>query len=496
MKLSVVVPLFNHAENIYSFIDEVDARAQTLSDVHEIIVTTNQDFEFVEKLHDRLKGKAHIIAVRESDDYQQVVMAGVDRASGDATIIMTPEYAPELMDDMVNEWRAGKEVVCLRRKHGKFGQFITKMRLKIYNLFLFMFGDIFSIGILKDAQLLDKKIVDKMKAEQDLAHRIRTMYAPLDCNTAVFNIDHSIEKFETKGTPKFDFWLGATGAVVTLLAMITAFALAGALHAPIWFWTIVIIFGLIFEFVFIALLVNATARVKIGILHNVDEQGRIYNAVQEYHKENSFDEKTEQSQILLKTEPEPKKSAASRKTATKKAVTEKPASAKKAEKADVSHKVTGQETKHKEPPKNVVAKNVVTPKDEAVKNVSATETTRKAASKKVTAKTVDAEKENAPKQAAKKVTKKAVTKSAMDEKETTAKTAKKTSTKSATPKEVERIETAPTSKVEDGAEKTPKKVTVKKTTPTKTGAKTATKKLAEKTPTTRKTTKKTTVGNE
>lgn len=313
MKLSIVVPLFNHAENIYSFIDEVEARAQSVADVCEIIITTNQEFEFVENIHERLKDKVHIVAVRESDDYQQVVMAGVDRADGDATIIMTPEYDPALIDDMVAEWRDGKEVVCLRRKHGKFLQFITKVRLKIYNFFLFMFGDIFSIGILKDAQLLDKKIVDKMKTEQDFAHRMRTMYAPLDYNTSVFNIEHPIERFETKGTPKFDFWLGAIGAVITILAMITAFALAGTLGAPIWFWTTIIIFGLIFEFVFIALLVNATARVKIGILHNVDEQGRIYNAVQEYHKE----EQIVASQIIVvKNE----KIATTRKTNTKKAV--------------------------------------------------------------------------------------------------------------------------------------------------------------------------------
>ncbi len=462
MKLSVVVPLFNHAENIYSFVDEVDARAQNLSDEHEIIVTTNQEFEFVEKLHDRLKDKAHIIAVRESDDYQQVVMAGVDRASGDATIIMTPEYDTTLMDDMVNEWRAGKEVVCLRRKHGKFGQFITKLRLKIYNLFLFMFGDIFSIGILKDAQLLDKKIVDKMKAEQDLAHRIRTMYAPLDCNTAVFNIEHSIEKFETKGTPKFDFWLGAVGAVVTLLAMITAFALAGALHAPIWFWTIVIIFGLIFEFVFLALLVNATARVKIGILHNVDEQGRIYNAVQEYHKEIKFNESAEQSQITQITETAPKKTAAERKTVTEKAVPKKPAPVKKTVKAvtkkeDISNfatknDATAKDEVKKSGTKKAVTVKEVTPKETVkkatTKKVSKTavvanearenETPKETVSKKVTTKKTTAAKETTPKETAKKVTKKAVTKTETDEKELAAKSAKKTSAKSATKKPTEK----------------------------------------------------------
>lgn len=282
MKLSIVVPVFTQGDEICTFVDSVDERARKIAEEHEIIVATNQCFEFVEKLHSHISKKAHIIAVRETDDYQQVVMAGVDRSDGDATIIMTPDYSPELMDDMVRDWRAGKDVVCLRRKHGKVGQFFTKLRLKIYNLFLFMFGDIFSIGILKDAQLLDKKIVDKMKVEQDLAHRLRTMYAPLDCDTAVYDIEHPIERFETKGTPKFDFWLGVSGAIVTLLALVTAFALAGAMAAPIWFWTIAVIFGLMFEFVFIALLVNATARVKIGILHNVDERGRIYNAAQEY----------------------------------------------------------------------------------------------------------------------------------------------------------------------------------------------------------------------
>ena len=429
MKLSVVVPLFNHAENIYSFIDEVDARAQKIADEHEIIVSTNQEFELVEKLHERLKDKVHIIAVRESDDYQQVVMAGVDRAGGDATIIMTPDYDPELMDEMVKEWRAGKDVVCLRRKHGKFGQFITKLRLKIYNIFLFMFGDIFSIGILKDAQLLDKKIIDKMKTEQDLAHRIRTMYAPLDYNTAVFNIEHKIENFETKGTPKLDFWLGAVGAVVTLLAMITAFALAGALHAPIWFWTIVIIFGLIFEFVFIALLVNATARVKIGILHNVDEQGRIYNAVQEYHKESVFDKKADILQTEQKTETTPKKTATARKTVTKKVVNEK-APAKK------SAKAVAQKEEIKESTKKFAMKKETTTKTNDVTQKKVSKTVAK---KETTSTEVE------PKKTVKKTTKKVDAKTEVGEKEvakaiktTTAKTKKPIEKKSTTTQKTKR----------------------------------------------------------
>ena len=302
MRISVVVPVFNQEKDVIAFIESIEAKLKSYTERYDIIVTTNQDFDYVEKLHQRLPEYVDLVALKLTDDYQQVVMAGVDRAEGDATIIMTPEYEVDLIDTMIEDWKNGKQIVCLRRKHSKFGKFITRMRLRIYNLFLFLFGDIFSIGILKDAQLLDKEIVDKMRGEQDMAHRFRTMYAPLDYNTSVHDIDHPIEKFETKGTPQFDFWLGAIGALITLIAFITCIILSIALTAPIWVWTLFVIFWLIFEFLFIALLVNATARVKIGILHNVDANGKIYNVVQEYYASNSTkkDEETHIKTAKLK----------------------------------------------------------------------------------------------------------------------------------------------------------------------------------------------------
>ena len=285
MRLSVVVPVFNQEKDVVAFVESVENKLKTYTKNYDIIITTNQEFDYVESLHNKLPKNVHLVAVKLTDDYQQVVMAGVDRAEGDATIIMTPEYDVDLMDDMIHDWKNGRQIVCLRRKHSKFGHFITKIRLRIYNLFLFLFGDIFSIGILKDAQLLDKEIVDKMKAEQDMAHRFRTMYAPLDYNTSVHDIEHPIEKFETKGTPQIDFWLGAIGAFITFIAFITCIALGISLAAPIWVWTLFVVFFIIFEFLFVALLVNATARVKIGILHNVDGDGKIYNLAQEYFPE-------------------------------------------------------------------------------------------------------------------------------------------------------------------------------------------------------------------
>lgn len=414
MKLSVVVPIFNQEKDIVSFVDSLKKKIVQHTNDYDIILTTNQNFDYVEKLRSRLNDY-YLVAVKETDDYQQVVMAGVDKVDGDATIIMSPTYDVNIIDKLIEDWQSGKQVVCLRRKHNKFGKFIAKLRLRIYNLFLFLFGDIFSIGILKDAQLLDKEIVDKMKEEQDMAHRFRTMYAPLDYNSSVHEIEHPIEKFETRGTPHFDFWLGAVGAFITFMAVITCIALAIELAVPIWVWTLFIIFGMLFEFIFVALLVNATARVKIGILHNVDENGRIYNLSQEYYPVKPIVEeksKATRKRILNdeKGDEKPKttRKKAETKTNTKKVEQVKKTTTKKTNKVlKEQDNVESEVKEEKLPLKTTTRKKVndsesaeksqTTTKKSTTKKVGATKETEKVEVKKTTPIRTTKSKENAEK---------------------------------------------------------------------------------------------------
>ena len=130
MRLSVVVPVFNQEDDVVAFVQSIENKIKSYTSDYNIIVSTNQDFDYVEQLHQNL-GNINLVAVKVTDDYQQVVMAGVDRADGDATIIMTPDYDVDLIDTMLEDWANGKQIVCLRRKHGKFGRFITKLRLRI-----------------------------------------------------------------------------------------------------------------------------------------------------------------------------------------------------------------------------------------------------------------------------------------------------------------------------------------------------------------------------
>ena len=352
MKISAVVPLLNDDKDIVSFVEKLKEKLGQHSQDFEIILSTNLSFEFVEKLRQRMDDVT-IVALKESDDNQQIVMAGIDKVQGDCAIIITPDYDVNIVDSLINDWQNGKKIVCLRRKHGKVGTFFAKLRLKFYNMFLFLFGDIFSIGILKDAQLLDRELVEKMKGEQDMAHRFRTMYAPLDYNSSVHDIEHSVEKFESKGLPKLDFWLGFAGSIITMLAFISCVILAISLEAPIWAWMLFFIFWVLFEFIFISLLVNATARVKIGILHNVDENGCIYNLVQEYfpvEKVVKTEKSTTRKKRILNDEEAP---------------VEKQVAKKKTTKADVERKSTAKSKTTTE--KNIEKKSVATKSGETKK---------------------------------------------------------------------------------------------------------------------------------
>ncbi len=343
MKLSFVIPIFSQECDILSFVNSVQEKIENYTKDYNIVISTNQDFEYVQTLHNTLPKNISISAVKLTDDYQQVVMAGVDKADGDATIIMTPEYDVELIDTMIKDWLDGKKVVCVRRKHSKIGRFFTKMRLTIYNLFLLLFGEIFSVGILKDAQLLDKEIVKKMQKEQDMAHRVRTMFAPLDYNTSVHDISHPMERLESKGTTQVDFWLGAVGASAMLIAFVISIILGVAFNAPIWLWSLIIIVWLVFEFLFIALLVNAIARVKIGILHNVDKDGKIYNLVQEYHPKIKKEDtkeiiESDDNVVVKKTRKSKKAEEVSLDSEVKKTTTKKTSTTKKTVKTNRSNK--------------------------------------------------------------------------------------------------------------------------------------------------------------
>jgi dolichol-phosphate mannosyltransferase len=122
--LSIVVPLFNEAENV----DELLRRIRTViaqltiaPAAYEIILVDDGSRDAtLEKLLGAAHGDPHVrvISLSRNFGHQIAATAGLDAARGDAVVLMDGDLQdpPELIDDFLAQFRAGYDVVYATRR--------------------------------------------------------------------------------------------------------------------------------------------------------------------------------------------------------------------------------------------------------------------------------------------------------------------------------------------------------------------------------------------
>jgi dolichol-phosphate mannosyltransferase len=161
--ISIVVPTHNESANIEPLYRRLVTVFDSLpNDDFELIFcddSTDSTPEKIASLHD---ADPRIKLVRLSRRFGQTiaVTAGVDRASGDALIMMDADLQdpPESIPDLLERWRSGYEVVYVQRSSGS--------TYVLYQVFAYVFYRLLrrmaSVEIPVDAgefRLLDRKVV-------------------------------------------------------------------------------------------------------------------------------------------------------------------------------------------------------------------------------------------------------------------------------------------------------------------------------------------------
>jgi polyisoprenyl-phosphate glycosyltransferase len=184
--LSLVIPIFNEE----AVIDELHRR---LREVLTGLADQIDSWEVVfvdDGSHDssltKLKALADaeprfkIIAFARNFGHQIAITAGVDRAEGDAVVIMDADLQdpPEVMREMIERWRAGFDVVYgVRTDRAHEGWFKKLTAAAFYRLLRAMLGG-FSIPLdAGDFRLLSRPVVLAMRALQERHRFVRGMVA-------------------------------------------------------------------------------------------------------------------------------------------------------------------------------------------------------------------------------------------------------------------------------------------------------------------------------
>lgn len=254
VKYSFVIPFMNEEDVLPLLLPRLESLRDKLDGPSEIIFVDDGSRDSgAEILFKAITVSSGIKLIRLSRNFghQIAVTAGLDKASGDAVIIMDADLQdpPEVALELIESWKAGNEIVHAQRKRREGETWFKKKSAK---LFYRLLGQLSSIEIPRDVgdfRLIDAKVLNAFKQMPEQDRFLRGMFAWVGFQQAIvqFNRDERVRgetkyslqkmvKLAVDGLVSFSdaplrmaLWLGAlisTGAFfygiyISLMALLT-----------------------------------------------------------------------------------------------------------------------------------------------------------------------------------------------------------------------------------------------------------------------------------
>lgn len=246
MKLSVVIPAYNEAENISFAIRDVQQAISALRDVNDfeiIVVDDHSSDQTYEEVVKSGEARAKCIRLSRRSGSHVAIRAGISHATGDAVLCVSADGQddPSVLPKMIEKWKSGQHVVwAMRNKREEPWSyklvalmFYLSLRLltdKTLNQIDFSNADFF---------LLDRRIVDAVTSCSERNTSLFGLLAWVGYNHGTVHYDR---KQRARGKSKWNFrtrlglaidWIVAFSGLPLRLISLLGFvvALLGFLYA-------------------------------------------------------------------------------------------------------------------------------------------------------------------------------------------------------------------------------------------------------------------------
>jgi dolichol-phosphate mannosyltransferase len=119
--ISLVVPIYNEAENLPELLRRCAAALTATGQAWEIILvddgSADDSARLIRDAH-AADPRVKLLALSRNFGHQPAITAGVHQATGDAVVLIDGDLQdpPELIPDLVKQWQAGHQVVLAQRR--------------------------------------------------------------------------------------------------------------------------------------------------------------------------------------------------------------------------------------------------------------------------------------------------------------------------------------------------------------------------------------------
>ncbi len=166
-QISVVIPVFNEAGNIYDLIENLYSVFNLFQEIdfQIIFVDDGSTDETLPLLIHLVDTKPNIFYISFSRNFgkDNAIVAGLKASEANAVITMDADlqHSPLLIPEFINWWQQGYDIVyAYRKENNKHASFLTRIRSKLFYKAINAFSDVRMENGISDFKLLDKKVVE------------------------------------------------------------------------------------------------------------------------------------------------------------------------------------------------------------------------------------------------------------------------------------------------------------------------------------------------
>ncbi|WP_348244895.1 glycosyltransferase family 2 protein [Leptolyngbya sp. DQ-M1] len=177
-KYSLVIPVYNEEATIPALYDRVSAVMNQLDDVVELILindgSKDRSLHLIRELHNQ-DSRVCYLSLARNFGHQIAVTAGLNYARGRVVVILDADLQdpPELIPELINQWRQGYQVVYAQRTQRHKESWFKRFTAYLFYRLLKQLADVEIPIDTGDFCLIDRQVVDLLNAMPERNRYIR-----------------------------------------------------------------------------------------------------------------------------------------------------------------------------------------------------------------------------------------------------------------------------------------------------------------------------------
>lgn len=174
--ISIVIPVYNETDNLVDLHQRLTSSLSSLDSEYELLFvddgSDDTTLERLEQLH-RSDTRLRIIKLSRNFGHQAALLAGLRHVRGECAITLDGDlqHPPELIPELIDQWRQGMQIVNTRRRDEVLDSKSLTSRW-FYTLFSRLSGLPMQPG-LADFRLLDRQVIDTLVTTNERALFLR-----------------------------------------------------------------------------------------------------------------------------------------------------------------------------------------------------------------------------------------------------------------------------------------------------------------------------------